>query len=743
MSCAACSASVERVTRRIDGVKEASVNLLAKTLVVDAENTPEIREKICNAVARAGFTATPVDGKKSPDAKKSKESDGKRNSSSEMKVRLFVSVGFLAVLMYFTMGHMAGLPTLPIFRGDENILVFALAQFIITLPILYLNRKFFTVGFKALVNCSPNMDTLVAIGSSASVLYGVFSIFMMAYALGRGEMETVRAYGSNLYFESAAMILTLVTVGKFLEERSKNKTGAAVERLMGLAPETAFAIRDGEILEIKTSELVVGDVIVVRPGNAIPADGIIIEGSSSVDESALTGESIPVEKNVGDKVMTASINKNGSFRFRAEKVGGETALSKIIELVRDAGASKAPIARLADKVSGVFVPIVMGIAAVTFITWTALGYGFEMALSCGISVLVISCPCALGLATPVAITVSVGRMAHGGILVKSAESLEVLHEVKTVVLDKTGTITEGKPSVTDIISENEGELLTVAASIEAASEHPLADAIRERCAAVGVVPAPVSDFRAVSGRGVSALIDGKTCLGGNAAYMKEQGVDLEKYGEALESLSVEGKTPMLFACDGKCLGVVAVADTVKDGSKEAVKRLSKMGIRVMMLTGDNRLTAEAIAKEAGISEVTAQVLPNEKEQAVASIMAGGTKVAFVGDGINDSPALARASVGIAIGSGTDIAIDSADVVLMKSDLRDVPSAIDFSRRTIRNIKQNLFWAFFYNALGIPVAAGVLYPLGILLSPMIGAAAMSLSSLFVVTNALRLYRVKTK
>ena len=660
-----------------------------------------------------------------------------------MKIRLFVSVGFLAVLMYFTMGHMVGLPTLPIFHGEENLVVFAFAQFILTLPVIYLNRKFYIVGFKALFNRSPNMDTLVAIGSCASAVYGVYAIFMMAYAMGHGDMETVRNYGSNLYFESAAMILTLVTVGKYLEERSKNKTGAAVERLTKLAPDTALVERDGHIIEIKTSELIVGDTVVVRPGQSLPADGVITEGSSSVDEYALTGESIPVEKTVGDRVMTASINKNGSFKFRAEKVGGETALSKIIELVRDAGATKAPIARLADKVSGIFVPIVMGIAAVTFIVWMILGFGFEHALSCGISVLVISCPCALGLATPVAVTVSVGRMAERGILVKSAEALEVLHEVKTVVLDKTGTVTEGKPSVTDVISDDEDRLISVAASIEASSEHPLAEAIREKCEALGAIPSAVQGFNAVSGRGVTAEIDGKRCFAGNKTYMEEQGIDLGKYGDMLNKLAESGKTPMLFSENGKCLGIIAVADTVKQTSFEAVKRLRDMGVRVMMLTGDNKLTAQAIAAEAGITEVTAEVLPADKERVVASLMADGCRVAFVGDGINDSPALARADVGIAIGSGADIAIDSADIVLMKSDLSDVPAAIDFSRRTIRNIKQNLFWAFFYNTLGIPIAAGVLYPLGILLSPMIGAAAMSCSSLFVVTNALRLYTVKTK
>ena len=743
MSCAACSASVERVTRRIEGVNEASVNLLAKTLFVDTDtDTPELREKICTAVKKAGFTASYIDESKKVEEKKtSPQKNGEEDSFDNIKVRLFASLGLLAVLMYFTMGHMVGLPTLPVFHGEENLLVFALAQLILTLPVVYLNRKFFTVGFKALFHRSPNMDTLVAIGSSASLIYGIIAIFMMAYAIGHGDTETVRRYGSNLYFESAAMILTLVTVGKYLEERSKRKTGAAVERLTGLAPDIAEVVRDGRTVTVKTSELRVGDIILIRPGRSLPADGVVVEGASTVDESALTGESIPVSKTVGDTVMTATVNKNGSFKFRAEKVGGETALSKIIELVRDAGATKAPIARLADKVSGVFVPVVMGIAALTLAVWLILGKSFDFALSCSISVLVISCPCALGLATPVAVTVAVGRMAERGILVKSAEALEVLHEVKTVVLDKTGTVTEGKPAVTNVISDDEDRLVKIAAALEASSEHPLAEAIREECARRGVSTVPTDGFTAVSGRGVTAVIDGRPCYAGNALYMTEQGIDISNYGDTLAELSSQGKTPMLFATDGVCAGVIAVADTIKKNAADAVNRLQQMGINVMMLTGDNKATAEAIARQAGIMHVSADLLPHDKEHVVAGLMADGSRVAIVGDGINDSPALARADVGIAIGSGADIAIDSADIVLMKNDLSDVAAAIKFSHRTIRNIKQNLFWAFFYNVLGIPVAAGVLAPLGIMLSPMIGAAAMSFSSLFVVTNALRLYRMK--
>lgn len=742
MSCAACSASVERVSKRVEGVTNAEVNLLAKTLVVECEkDTPELRQKIITAVEKAGFTAAPAD-QKAEEAAIIKDDKKKEKSEAEnMKRRLIASVAILAVLMYLTMGHMVGLPVPRVFHGTENLVVFAFTQLLLTLPIVYLNRKFYIVGFKALWNRSPNMDSLVAVGSAAALVYGVFAIYMIGYGLGHGDLELAKTYGSNLYFESAAMILTLVSVGKFLEERSKNKTGAAVEHLMKLAPDTAIVEKNGVQVEVKTSALQVGDIIIVKPGQSLPADGTIVEGSSSIDESALTGESIPVEKTVGSRVMTASINKTGSFKFRAEKVGGETALAKIIDLVRDAGATKAPIAKLADKVSGIFVPVVMSIAAVTLIVWLILGRSFDFALSRGISVLVISCPCALGLATPVAVTVSVGRLAERGILVKSAEALEILHVTKTVALDKTGTITEGHPSVTDVISENEYELLTVAAALEASSEHPLAEAIRAYTDEKGFAPAKIDDFSAVPGRGVRAVMNGKNVAAGNIAFMKEIGaVQNDEYASTLDELAKKGRTPMLFAIDGKLAGVIAVADRIKPTSADAISKLHSMNVKTMMLTGDNRLTAEAIAKEADVDDVTAEVLPQDKERVVDGLRKNGI-VTFVGDGINDSPALTRADVGIAIGSGADIAIDSADIVLMKNDLGDVPTAIDFSRRTIRNIKQNLFWAFFYNTLGIPVAAGVLAPLGVTLSPMLGAAAMSLSSLFVVTNALRLYKIK--
>ncbi len=740
MSCAACSASVERVTKRIAGVSSSEVNLLAKTLVVEADS--DLTGAICTAVEKAGFHAIPTVEKAVPI---SAENNDKEQNSAErsIKFRLFGSVIILVLLMYLTMGHMFGLPTPHFFHGEQNMPLFALTQFLLTLPVIYLNRKFYFVGFKALLHRAPNMDSLVAVGSSAAVIYGLIALLIMTYSAGHGDFETVRYYGENLYFESAAMILTLVTVGKYLEEKSKNKTGKAIEKLMKLAPDTALVERDGKFVEIKSSELKVGDIILIRPGESLPADGIIVDGSSFVDESALTGEPVPVEKTAGDRVIGASINKNGSFKYRAEKVGGDAALSKIIQLVRDAGATKAPAARLADKVSGIFVPVVMGISAVTFIVWLILGARLDFALNCAISVLVISCPCALGLATPVAITVAVGRMAERGILVKSAEALEILHGVKAVLLDKTGTVTEGKPSVTDIISDDDKTLLHIASSIEKSSEHPLGEAIRSYCIDRGYEGEAVSDFAALSGRGIKAVIDGATVIGGNSELLSEMNVDFASAKEKIAELSREGKTPMLFAYDGKFLGIIAVADRIKSTSKEAIERLKSRGIETVLLTGDNEITANAIAKEAGIDKVYAGLFPEDKERIVSEYREKGVRTAFVGDGINDSPALARADVGIAIGSGADIAIDSADIVLMKSEPLDIPDAHRYSSLTLRNIKQNLFWAFFYNTLGIPVAAGVLSAFGILLSPMIGAAAMSLSSLFVVTNALRLYKIKIK
>lgn len=741
MSCAACSASVERVTRRIEGVASADVSLLENSLTVEAESKA-VTEKICDAVEKAGFKAIPVEDS-SAETVPSENKNERVPTEKAMKIRLFGSAMILVVLMYLTMGHMIGLPTPGIFHGEENAPFFALVQLILTLPIMYLNRKFYFVGFRALFHGSPNMDSLVAVGSGAAAVYGIISVLIMTYAAGHGDFVMVNYYASNLYFESAAMILTLVTVGKFLEEKSKNKTGRAVEKLKKLAPDTALVERDGGLVEIPSSLLKVGDIILIRPGESLPADGIIVDGSSFIDESALTGEPVPVEKSVGDRVISASINKNGSFRYRAERVGGDTTISKIIELVKDAGATKAPVAKLADKVSGVFVPVVIGISVITFILWMILGKGIDFSLNCAISVLVISCPCALGLATPVAITVGIGRMAERGILIKSAEALEISSKIKAVLFDKTGTITEGRPSVTDVISNDEKTLFHIASSIESLSEHPIGEAICAYCTEKGFAGEKAEKFAALSGRGVQAEIDGAVALAGNAVFMNERGISLGESAEAAVELARAGKTPTLFAYDGKLLGIIAVADKIKGTSAKTVELLKSRGIETALLTGDNEITASAIAKEAGIDKIYAGLLPEDKQKILSEYRSRGICTAFVGDGINDSPALAGADIGIAIGSGADIAMDSADIVLMKSEPLDIPDFHRFSELTMRNIKQNLFWAFFYNILGIPIAAGVLSPFGVLLSPMIGAAAMSLSSLFVVTNALRLYKIKIR
>jgi len=736
MSCAACSASVERAVKRIEGVSSADVNLLGQSMICEYDPSLVTSERIVTAVEKAGFTAEIV----LPEEKKKKEnkktSENKQEFASE-KTRLIVSVICLVPLMYIAMGHMIGLPVPHIFHGAENSAVFAFAQLLLTLPVVYVNRKFYYVGFKALFNRAPNMDSLVAVGSSAALIYGIFSIFMIGYGLGHGDTAMVDNYRMNLYFESCAMILTLVTVGKYLEESSKKKTGAAVSALMRLAPKTATIIRNGKRVTVPAEDIAVGDLVEIRPGESIPVDGEIVEGSSSVDESAITGESIPVEKTVGSRAISASVNKNGSFVMRADRIGKDTTLSRIIELVENAGAAKAPISRLADKVSGIFVPTVIIIAVITCAVWLILGKGFELALSAAISVLVISCPCALGLATPVAITVAVGRCASKGIAIKSAASLELLGKCDTIVLDKTGTVTDGAPSVTDIVTNgcDEKELLKKAAALERSSEHPLAEAIVR---AHGDVDLPeTSDFSAIPGKGVTAVVDGERCFGGNAAYMSECGVDITAHTEIADRFAADGKTVMFFAAGGEYIGLIAAADTVKATSAEAVERLRGLGMEVILLTGDNKLCADAVASKLSIGKVYSNVLPGDKDKVIAELQQSGKKVVMVGDGINDSPALTRADVGIAIGRGTDVAIESADVVLMKDDLRDAAEAVSFSRKTLRNIKQNLFWAFFYNSVGIPIAAGVLYP--IMLSPMIGSAAMSLSSVFVVTNALRLYK----
>jgi Cu+-exporting ATPase len=662
---------------------------------------------------------------------------------AHMKRRVVISLVFMVILMYVAMGPMLGLPVPAFLLGLENAGTMALVQLLLTLPVLYVNRQYFQMGLKTLWKRSPNMDSLIAIGSGAAVLYGVFALFRIVYGLGHGQLDLVARYSHDLYFESASMILTLITLGKFLEARSKGRTSDAIAKLMDLAPKTATVIRSGQEVEIPVAELVVGDIIVIRPGESIPVDGVIVEGSSAIDESAITGESIPVAKTVGDQVISATLNKAGSFKFEATRIGEDTTLAQIIRLVEEAGASKAPIAKLADKISAVFVPVVIAIALVSFGVWLLLGYSFEFALTTAVAVLVISCPCALGLATPVAIMVGTGQGALHGVLIKSAEALETAHSVDTVVLDKTGTITEGKPQVTDVIPAAEvtaAELLRIGASLERPSEHPLAEAIVAKANQEGLELASVEEFLAVPGRGIQAKLGETTYLAGNLAFMQEHGIALGELEAQADKLAEQGKTPMYFADAHRVLGIIAAADVVKPSSRQAIAELRELGLEVAMLTGDNRRTAEAIRRELNLGAVLAEVLPEDKEREIRRLQEEGKTVAMVGDGINDAPALTRAHVGIAIGAGTDVALESADIVLVKNDLRDVVTAIKLSRATLRNIKQNLFWAFFYNSLGIPLAAGLFYPLlGWRLSPMYAAAAMSLSSIFVVTNALRLRR----
>ncbi len=746
MSCAACSAGVERAVGRLKGVNKVEVSLVAKSMLCDFDETTVSEKQIVEAVKKAGFKAYPEKASEAAQtavAGRGSVAVADSDGFTPMKTRLIVSLIFLVLLMYVSMGHMIGLPVPSFMHGVKNGVSFAFVQFLLVLPILYVNRKFFVNGFKALWHRVPNMDSLVAVGSSAAVLYGIFAIFMIAYGIGNGDTELAEKYLSGLYFESGGMILTLVTVGKLLEERSKNKTYSAIQKLVDLAPKTAVVIRDGVETEIPVEKIVVGEVILLKPGSSVPVDGEVVEGGGTVDESALTGESMPVEKAAGDRLISASIVKSGAFKLKAQRVGEDTTLSQIVELVRNAASSKAPIGRLADKVSGIFVPVVMGIALVAAVVWLACGATFEFALNAAISVLVISCPCALGLATPLAIMVSTGKCASKGILIKSAEALEQLHDVNTVVLDKTGTVTEGKPSVTDVVPSeyaSESELASLAAALEKNSQHPLSVAVTEYAASNSIEFATAEDFKNLDGLGVSATVNGQTAYAGNEKLMSENKIDISSLSSCAKELAGKGKTVMYFACGGKFYGLIAVADKVKPTSKEAVQALKKSGIEVIMLTGDNAVTAAAIKNEVGIDRVEAEVMPADKQRIVSELKNAGKKVVMVGDGINDSPALMQADVGIAIGSGTDIAIESADVVLMKNDLTDVSRAINYSKRTIRNIKQNLFWAFFYNALGIPLAAGALYPLWqITLSPMIGALAMSLSSLFVVGNALRLYR----
>ena len=736
MTCAACSARVEKVTKAVDGVQKAEVNLLAGTMQVEAAE--DVTAAIIQAVTGAGYGAS-VPGKQGADRKE--KTNPQEDAMQQMKKRLIGSFLCLVVLMYFTMGHMVGLPAPSWYHGPENALVAALLQLFLTLPPVYLNRIYYKRGLKALWNQAPNMDSLIAVGSLASLIYGVAALFRMAWGMGHGDWEIVKMYSENLYFESAAMILTLITLGKYLETRAKGRTGDAIRGLMDLSPKTAMVLRGGAETEIPVEDVRVGDILVVRSGGRIPVDGTVVEGRASVDQSALTGESVPVEKLPGDSVAAATINTEGYLKFRAEKVGEDTTLAQVIRMVEEAGGSKAPIARLADKIAGIFVPVVMTIAALTFGVWILLGAGVEFSLNCAISVLVISCPCALGLATPVAIMVGTGRGAQMGVLFKNAEALENLHRMDTVVLDKTGTLTTGKPEVTDILpGEMDAEtLLRIAASLESKSEHPFAKAILRK---QGNQSYPeVSDFETLPGRGVAGKVEGMRCYGGNGRWMEDMGIPVPELAELAEA----GKTPLYFANEyGEYLGAIAAADVLKADSVAAVEAMQKLGLHVVMLTGDNETTAKTIAAKAGISHVISDVLPADKAGAVKKLQESGHRVLMVGDGINDAPALVTADVGMAIGAGTDIAMESADIVLMNSSLVSVSGALELSKATIRNIRQNLFWAFFYNTLGIPLAAGLLYlPFGLQLSPMIGAAAMSMSSVFVVTNALRLRFFKPK
>ena len=757
MTCSACSARVEKCVAKLDGADKVTVNLLTNSMQVEYDEAVLSEKQIIDAVVKAGYGAFPKEARgagNAPETAGAAASAGASRAAGgsgsiveeqlrEMKFRLWVSFGFLIPLMYVSMGHMAGLPLPYFLSGVENSVSFAFTQFLLCIPVIFVNRKYYTKGFQTLFHLAPNMDSLIAIGSSASLIYGIFAIYRMSYGLGQGDMGLVHRYYHDLYFESAAMILALITVGKYLETRSKGKTSEAITKLMDLAPKTAFVERDGKEVEVPVEEVRTGDILAVRPGASIPVDGFIIEGSTSIDEAAITGESIPVHKQVNDTVIAATMNKTGFIRFKATRVGEDTTFSQIIRLVEEASSSKAPIAKIADKISGIFVPAVIAIAIITAAAWMLSGATFEFALSCAISVLVISCPCALGLATPVAIMVGTGKGAENGILLKSGEALETAHNIQCVVMDKTGTITQGKPVVTNVETNMVLDaFLAVAAGLEAKSEHPLAEAIMEFTGKQQAQPAKVEDFRSIPGKGVEGRIDGRMYYAGNQRLMEEKQIPLGYYEQRLDKLADEGKTPMLFAGEKEILGIISVADVVKPTSHAAVKELKAMGIEVVMLTGDNRRTAEAIRRQLDIDKVIAEVLPQDKEREIAALQQEGKTVAMIGDGINDAPALARADVGLAIGAGTDVAIESADVVLMKNDLLDVVTAIRLSKAVIRNIKQNLFWAFFYNTLGIPVAAGVFYTaFGLKLNPMIGAAAMSLSSVFVVTNALRLRRFR--
>ena len=750
MSCAACSARVEKTVSGLPGMRECSVNLLKNSMVVNYDADALSSAQIIQAVEKAGYGASlqSKGGKQGASGQKqASPADAIKKEYQTMKRRVIWSFVFTIPLFYLSMGHMMGWPLPGFFLGTENSMIYALTLFLLALPVAVINRKYYLQGFKTLAHGSPNMDSLIALGSGASLVYGVYALYKIAFGLGHGDLMMVDQFTRDLYFDGAATILTLITLGKFFEVRAKGRTSDAINKLLNLAPKTATVLRDGKELVIPAEEVGKGDILIVKAGESIPVDGVLLEGTASVDESAITGESIPVDKLAGDKVIGATINQSGYFQMRADKVGDETTLAQIIRLVDEATSSKAPIAKLADRVAGVFVPVVIGIALLAAVVWLICGATFEFALSIAVSVLVVSCPCALGLATPTAIMVGTGRGASNGILIKSAEALETAHSVQVVVLDKTGTITQGKPMVTDLVCQNgvtQQQLLQTAASLEKRSEHPLARAIVAEAQRQEIDFLPVEDFEQIPGQGIRGRINGEECLAGNQKMMDAFSVHDAALEQLQDAMASQGKTPLFFASAGQLIGVIAVADVVKPTSRQAIADLQAMGIQVVMLTGDHAKTAEAIRKQVGVDRVVAQVLPQDKEQEIRTIQESGKKVAMVGDGINDAPALARADVGIAIGAGTDVAMESADIVLMKNDLLDVAGAIELSRATIRNIKQNLFWAFFYNIIGIPIAAGCYYAaFSLKMNPMVAALAMSFSSVFVVANALRLRFFKPK
>lgn len=741
MTCSACSAHVEKAVSKVKGVVKAEVNLLTNSMTVEYDGNVCGRTDIINAVEQGGYTASLPSGKSEGTEKRESPAEIRKKEFKTMKKRLILSLVFLVPLFYISMGHMMGAPLPHIFHGVENSLTFAFTQFILVIPIILINKHYFVNGFRNLVKGSPNMDTLIALGAGAALFYGVVAIYRIGYGLGHGDLELAEGYMMNLYFESAGTILTLISVGKMLEARAKGRTSSAIEKLLDLAPKTAVVERGGVEMTVSPEEIVQGDIIIVKAGESAAVDGVITEGHGTLDQSAVTGESIGVEKTVGDTVIAASINKSGYFKMRAERVGDNTTLAQIIRLVEDATGSKAPIAKLADKISGVFVPAVISIALISGLIWLICGEGIETALSTAISVLVISCPCALGLATPVAIMAGTGKGAENGILMKSATALEIAHKLNVVVMDKTGTITTGRPAVS-VIETAEGvseyHVLTVAASLEKKSEHPLAEAVLQCAEENKVTLLSAEEFKAVFGKGVCARINGKLCFAGNIALMRDNGIDASQWISRADKLADNGATPLYIAENGSVIGIVGVEDSVKPTAAAAVKELKEMNIEVVMLSGDNKRTAEAVGKRLGIDRVISEVLPQDKERVIRQLQEEGKLTAMVGDGINDAPALARSDVGMAIGAGTDIAIDSADIVLMKNSLLDVSGAVKLSRAVIKNIKENLFWAFFYNALCIPLAAGAFVPLfGWHLDPMFGALAMSLSSFCVVMNALRL------